>query len=137
MRDLDLTSRDLFGRVTFGIKNSSVSSLELLIQKITMMLLSDSKVTFFGNIIGGSLTSASKFNYDTSNNDFRIFVADSINTIKKKITDDETLMNVPYSDRLKSIEIKDVLFDKKTLQVSLSLIVTSNSISKIIILPIK
>lgn len=137
MRDLDITNRDLFGRVTFGIKSSEVSSLELLIQKITVMLLSDTKETYFGIVIGGNIISASKFNFDSSNSDFRIFVTDTVNTIKKKINEDETLQNVPYSDRLKSIDIKDVLFDKKTLQVSLSLNIATYSNSKTIILPVK
>lgn len=137
MRDIDLTSRDLFGRVTFGVKNSTVTGLELLIQKVTMMLLSDSKTTFFNKVVGGSLNAAGKFNYDTSNKDFKIFILDGIGSIKNKIAVDESLMNVPFLDRLQSIEIKDVLFDKETLQVSLSLLIASNSTSRTIILPVK
>lgn len=137
MRDLDISNRDLFGRVTFGIKSSAVTSIELLIQKITILLLSDSKETYFGSVIGGDISYASRFNYDNINSDFKIFITNSIDAIKKKINEDETLQNVPYSDRLKSIVVKDILFDKTTLQVSLSLTITSYSTSKTIILPAK
>ena len=57
--------------------------------------------------------------------------------IKKFIQDDEKLYHIPLADCIKDIQIKDVLFDKATLTIYLSMIISTNSASKIIKLPVK
>lgn len=138
MRDLDLTNRDLFGNVTFRMKSSSVSGIENVIQKVTTLLLSQNKATYFNTIFGSDTLSAGKFNYNTDGStDFKLAVADNLINIKKSIQSDEVLHNIPIQDRLKDIQIKDVVFDKKSLSVYMSIIISTNSVTKIIQLPVK
>lgn len=137
MRDLDITNRDLFGNVTFQMKSSSVSGIENVIQKVTTMLLSQNKTTYFGTIIGSDVLSAGKFNHSSDSSDFKLTVANNLINIKKSIQLDENKYNIPIEDRIKNIQIKDLVFDKKTLNMYLSLIVSTNSTTKIIQLPVK
>jgi hypothetical protein len=138
MRDLDITNRDLFGNVTFQIKSSSVSGIENVIQKVTTMLLSQNKTTYFGSIIGSDALSAGKFNYTNDNSsDFKLVIADNLINILNAIQSDESKYNIPVEDRIKDIQIKDLVFEKKTLNVFLSLIVSTNSATKVIQLPVK
>lgn len=138
MRDLDITNRDLFGNVTFQIKSSSVSGIENVIQKVTTMLLSQNKTTYFNSIIGSDVLSAGKFNYANDNSsDFKLVVADNLINILNAIQSDESKYNTPIEDRIKDIQIKDLVFEKKTLNVFLSLIISTNSATRIIQLPVK
>ena len=136
MRDLDITNRDLFGNVSFKLKSTYVSGIETLIQKITTMLLSRNATTYFNIIPGSDVLSAGKFNHSDST-DFKLTIADNLINIKKSIQTDETKNGIAVADRLKDVQIQDIVFDKKTLQVALSLLVSSNSTTKIIQLPVK
>ena len=136
MRDIDLTNRDLFGNVSFKIKSSSVSGIENVIQKVTTLLLSKNKTTYFNAIAGSDALSAGKFNHNDST-DFRLTIADNLINIKKSIQSDELNYNIAFADKLKDIQIKDVVFDNKTLSVALSLTISTNSATKIIQLPVK
>lgn len=138
MRDLDLSNRDLYGNVSFKIKSNSISGIENLIQKITTLLLSSTKTTYFGEIAGSDVLSAGKFNFSTDSTlDYKLMITDNILNISKKIKNDENKYNIPSADRLKNIEIKDIVFDKTNLNVYLSLIISTNSATKIIQLPVK
>ena len=136
MRDIDLTNRDLFGNVSFKIKSSSVSGIENVIQKVTTLLLSKNKTTYFNTIVGSHALSAGKFNLSDST-DFRLTITDNLINIKKSIQSDELNYNIAFADKLKDIQIKDVVFDNKTLSVALSLTISTNSATKIIQLPVK
>jgi hypothetical protein len=138
MRDLDITNRDLFGNVTFQMKSSSVSGIENVIQKVTTMLLSQNKTTYFGSVIGSDALSVGKFNYaNDDSSDFKLVIADNLINILNAIQSDESKYNIPVEDRIKDIQIKDLVFEKKTLNVFLSLIVSTNSATKVIQLPVK
>lgn len=138
MRDLDITNRDLFGNVTFKIKSSYVNGIETLIQKVTTLLLSNTKDTYFGTVYGSDIVESGKYNYNNiDGGDFKIVISNNLFSIKKAIQKDEVKYNIPFEDRLKNIEIKDILFDKKLLKLSVSLIVSTNSATKIIQLPVK
>ena len=57
--------------------------------------------------------------------------------IKKTIQQSDVTNNIPYADRLKNIIIKDILYDKKTLGVVVSLLVSTNSSNTLVNLPVK
>jgi len=138
MRDLDVTTRDMYGSVVFGMKSVAVSGLERLIQKVTILVLSESKSTFFGNIVGGNIKTASHYTFSSNgNSDFKVVFADHLSQIQQKIASDDISENTPLTERLKSLVLKDVLFDKMTGHVVLSITVESNSASKTIKLPVK
>ena len=128
MRDIDLTNRDLFGNVSFKIKSSSVSGIENVIQKVTTLLLSKNKTTYFNAIAGSDALSAGKFNLSNPT-DFRLTIIDNLINIKKSIQSDESTNDIAFADRLKDVQIKDIIFDNKTLSVALSL--TRSPVNKI------
>jgi hypothetical protein len=140
MRDINLSSRDLYGNIMFGFKSisSNISNFDLLCQKIQTLILSDNKQTYFSIINGGNVSSIGKFNF-TSNgySDFKaVFLSDLLN-IKQKIKEDELINKIPNDDKLKSLELKDIIFDQKTGAVYLSIYISSNTSNKIFKLPIK
>lgn len=138
MRDINLTSRDLYGKLDFGIKSTSNTGIEILLQKITTLLLSSSKNTYFGNIIGGNLNSSGAYSFGKNGNeDFSVMLGDSILNIKNLLQQEDVTNNTDYSDRLKNITVKSILFDKKTTKILISLTVSTNSISKTVSLPAK
>jgi len=139
MRDIDLTYRDAYGAVTFGIKpNSQNTGIETIIQKVATSVLSSNKQTYFGSIYGSDVLNAGKYNFtENGSDDFRVSVAADILNIKKQIQADEVAYNIPIIDRLKDLQIKDIVFDKKTTYVYLSLLISTNSTTQIINLPVK
>lgn len=137
-RDIDLTKRDLYGKVSFAIKSSEASGIERLIQKITIALLSESKQTYFGYIVGSEIGSAGNYLFNSKgDSDFRINIIDNLSVIQKKIIDDDANDGVPFSERLKKISLVDVLFDSFSKNVVLSISVESNSGVKTVKLPVK
>ena len=137
-RSLDITNRDLYGNVTFKMKSGYVTGIENVIQKVTCAVLSQTKTTFFNAIPGSDALDAGKYNFNTDGTtDFKLTIANNLISIMKSIQDDETTYNIPFADRLKNIQIKDVVFDNVSLSVFLSLIVSTNSATAIIQLPVK
>jgi hypothetical protein len=139
MRDLDLTFRDQFGVVTFGIKqNSQNTGIETIIQKVATSILSTNKSTYFGNIYGSDTLNAGKYNFtDNGSDDYRVTISSDILNVKKQIQADEVKFNIPIVDRLKDLQIKDIVFDIKTHDIFLSLLISTNSSTQIIQLPVK
>lgn len=140
MRDINLVSRDLFGNVSFGLKSISIqnNNFDVLLQKIQILILSESKQTYFSRINGGDITTVGKFNFDsTGSGDFKAIFSSNLLAIKQKIKEDEILNNIPFDDRIKNLELKDILFDKVTGSVILSLSVSTNTSNQIFKLPIK
>lgn len=139
MRDLDLTFRDAYGIVTFGLKpNSQNTGIEVIIQKVAISILSFNKITYFGNIYGSDALNAGKYNFsDNGSDDFSVTIASDISNIKKQIQTDDVKYNIPTSDRLKDLQIQDLIFDKKTTNVYLSLLISTNSTTQIVKLPVK
>lgn len=138
MIDVNLTRRDLYGNVTFGLPmNTSLTGIDMLIQKVTMVILSNSKTTYFGEVLGCNLNLATLYNFDSSNvSDYKIEIGSNLVSIKKQIQADDLMNNIPFENRLKNLELKDIVYDKKLSSISLSLLVSSNSASKTINLPI-
>ena len=138
MRDLDITNRNMYGNVTFGLKSASVSGLERLIQKVTILVLSEPKQTYFGDIVGGDTKSAAQYVFSSGgNSDFKIVFSDRLTQIQNKLESDDIAENAAHDERLKSLVLNDILFDKMTGHVVLSITVTSNSASKTLKLPVK
>lgn len=136
MIDIDLTYRDKNGKMTYGFKkNSSNSGIEIVLQKITVLLLSETKTTYFGTIVGGNISKVGMYNFNSD--DFKVNLTDAILNIRKKIQQDEVDNNIDYNDRLKSITIKDILYDKKTMKVVISLSMSTNSSSTLANLTVK
>ena len=138
MQDINITSRDLFGNVVFSWKTTSNSGIEILLQKIVTLALSNTTTTYFNSIYGLSLNGVGKFNFGSNgSNDFQMSVAsDLINLINKLMADDVT-NNTPYADRLKSITINNIVYDTVKKGVALTLNVSTNSSSKLLTLPVK
>ena len=138
MRDINLTSRDIYGKVGFGIKSNHNSGIEIVLQKITSLLLSSNKNTYFSNIIGGNLHSVGNYNFsENGNDDFAIMLGDSILNIKNLLQQEDVTNNTVYEDRLKNITVKKILFDKKISTIVITLNVSTNTSSKTITLPVK
>lgn len=137
MIDINLTSRDLLGNVSFTIKNKSNSGIECLIQKVATLLLSNSTTNYFTSIIGGNLEALGKITISTIDDDFRMMIATSLLGLKQKIQKSEIDKNIPIEYRLKNLEIKDILYDKITGTVVLSILLSTNSATRIIKLPVK
>ena len=139
MIDIDLTYRDAFGHVTFGFKaNGYNSGIEIVLQKVTTLLLSSTKQTYFGLIVGGDIINVGMYNFSSmGNDDFKVNLGNAVLNIKKTIQQSDVTNNIPYADRLKNIIIKDILYDKKTLGVVVSLLVSTNSSNTLVNLPVK
>lgn len=137
MIDIDLTSRDLLGNVSFNLKGKSNSGIECLIQKVVVLLLSNSATNYFTKIIGGNLEAMGKITISSIDDDFRMMISTSLLGLKQKIQKSEIAENIPTIYRLKNLEIKDILYDKITGTVVLSILLSTNSETKIIKLPVK
>lgn len=137
MIDINLTSRDLFGNVSFEIKNKSNSGIECLIQKVVVSLLSNSATNYFTSIVGGNLEALGKITISSIDDDFRMMIATSLLELKKKIQNSEITENIPTNYRLKNLEIKEILYDKLTGTVLLSILLSTNSETRIVKLPVK
>lgn len=139
MRDLDITYRDLYGRISFGFKKTGeTSGIETLIQKFTVALLSSSLKTYFHEFFGGEVLSAGKFNFgESGSDDFKMVIASNITAIISQIKQGEIDQNIPFEDRIKSAYIKDIVFDKKTTYVSITIQLSTNSQTKLLVLPVK
>lgn len=138
MIDIDLSFRNMYGNVTFGIKSKSVTGIELLVQKITILLLSENSSTYFNNIVGGDLLSAGKYSFsENSYDNFKLTILDNLNNIVKKIRQEEVDNNIDKSDRIKNLSLKDILYDKVTTKLSISLLLSTNSDSTSFSLPVK
>jgi hypothetical protein len=138
MRDLDFTKRDMYGQVSFAIKSSTNTGIERLLQKVTIMLLSESNTTYFNEVVGSEASSVGKYLFgNNGTSDFRIVIADNIAVIRRKIMDSDASEGVPFEERLKNLMLQDVLFDNVTKNVVLSILVESNSVTKTVKLPVK
>lgn len=136
MIDIDLTYRDKYGKITYGFKkNSTNTGIEILLQKVTTLLLSETKTTYFGTIVGGNISKVGMYNFNSD--DFKVNLTDAILNIKKKIQQDEVNNNINHNDRLKSLSVKEVLYDKKTMNVVISLSLSTNSSSTLASLTVK
>ena len=78
MIDIDLTSRDLLGNVSFSLKGKSNSGIECLIQKVVVLLLSNSATNYFSTIIGGNLEAMGKITISSIDDDFRMMISTSL-----------------------------------------------------------
>ena len=84
MIDIDLTYRDKYGKITYGFKkNSTNTGIEILLQKVTTLLLSETKTTYFGTIVGGNISKVGMYNFNSD--DFKVNLTDAILNIKKKV----------------------------------------------------
>ena len=138
MIDIDLTFRHLYGNVSFGIKSKSVTGIELLIQKVTILLLSENSTNYFNTITGGELLSSGKYSltdavYDT----FKLTLLNNLNNIVKQIKLDEANNNMPLKDRIKSLSINSISFDKLTTNLVVKFLLSTNSTSMSFTLPVK
>lgn len=138
MIDIDLTFRNLYGNVSFGIKSKSVTGIELLIQKVTILLLSENSTNYFNTITGGELLSSGKYSltdavYDT----FKLTLLNNLNNIVKQIKLDEANNNMPLKDRIKSLSINSISFDKLTTNLVVKFLLSTNSTSMSFTLPVK
>lgn len=138
MIDIDLTFRNLYGNVSFGIKSKSVTGIELLIQKVTILLLSENSTNYFNTIAGGELLSSGKYSltdavYDT----FKLTLLNNLNNIVKQIKLDEANNNMPLKDRIKSLSINSISFDKLTTNLVVKFLLSTNSTSMSFTFPVK
>lgn len=139
MRDIDLTYRDASGFITFGLKENSYNiDIEILLQKISTSFLSNNKTTYFGDIYGSEILNAGKYTIgDISNSDFKLAITSDILKLQNKIQADDVLFNTPTQYRLKNLSIQDIIYDKVTTKISLSVLVVTNSTVATLKLPVK
>ena len=138
MIDINFTSRDLYGNVSFKWKTTSNSGIENLLQKIAVSAFSQTIKNYFKTIYGLDLESAKKYNITTiGTSDFQMQVSSDLINLVKQLKKEDTLNDVPKADRLKDISIVKLFYDTKTNGVVLTLSVSTNSSSQLLTLPVK
>ena len=138
MIDINFTARDLYGNTTFGWRTTSNTGIETILQKIVVMAFSDIVTTYFNQINGLGLDSAGSYTFDSSgSNDFKMYVTSNLVSLQTQLIAEDTLNSVPYADRLKSLTLKNLVYDTQNQQVAVTLVVSTNSSSTILTLPVK
>lgn len=138
MRDIKLMTRNELGQVSFGLFSDASEGIDVLIQRVISLLLSDTKETYFGGIVGSNILQTGKYTFgDDGNADFKAQLSSDINSITKKIKTEDTKTNVPDAERLNSITIKDIIYEKSTARIYLSLVIATNAASKNVKIPIE
>lgn len=138
MRDIDFTSRDLYGNVTFAWKSDANSGIEILLQKIVTLAFSQNKKTYFNTIYGLDLASFGKYNFNSlGSHDFQMQVASDLLNLSNAIMAQDVAYNTPFADRLTNLSIKGISYDTKNRGVVLTLIVSTNSSNQLLTLPVK
>lgn len=137
MRDLAIHTRSMNGAMKFGIQSAYVYGFDILIQKIAIFLLSESRDTFFGGIVGSEVLGVGKYNFsDTGSSEFKIQLISDLNNLTKMIKASDIENNIPAEDRLKSIDLIDLIYDKMNAHVYVSLRVNTYSNNRDIKLPV-
>lgn len=124
MIDFNLTLRDSLGNLTFGITSDSVSGMELLLQKITIALLSDSQNNPYQSFTGGNLKQVGILTIDPTNiNDLKSLLSTNISAIESNFKKIDLSRTAPLNEKLDTLSLLDVIVDANTLNVSISLYV--------------
>jgi hypothetical protein len=127
----------MYGHVTFEIKSAYVEGIDAIVQKFLASFLSESKTTYFGDIAGSDVPKLGKYSFsDNGVDDFKIATSDEISRIVQVIQNDDAINNLPIEDRLKEVSLLDVVYDKISGGIFLSIRVSSNSTSQIVKLPV-
>ena len=121
------------------VKSTTNTGIEILLQKIIVSGFSETITTYFNQIYGLDLTTAAKYNFSNNvmNSDFQLKVINDLNSLQTELINEDTLNSVDYSDRLKSLSISNLAYDTKTNSVVIILLVSTNSSSSLLTLPIK
>ena len=137
MRNLCIFNRDQFGHITFGIKSVYISGIDAIVQKFLTAFMSETKTTVFGDIVGSEALKAARYSFNSQgSSDFKIAITDDIANIVRVIKADDIANNLPIEDRLKSVNLLDIVFDKLSSKVYVSLLIASSSASRTIKLPV-
>jgi len=138
MRDINFTSRDLHGNVSYSWKSTANSGIEVILQKIVVSAFSKTLTTYFNQINGLDIESSSKYNFGSVGlNNFKMQITSDLINLQTQLIKEDTINNTPNADRLKSLVLKDIIFDTFTKNISIILVVSTNSSSQIITLPVK
>ena len=139
MRDLNITLRNSLGQVKFGVEanNTPISEVEVLIQKIQILLLSKYQKTILTTINGAGINEAGKFTFgDSSYDSFKVQLSNSLDGIESQIKKDDVLNNVPVINRLKNLSLYNIIYDKLTNTVLVEVMITTNLGSTLTKLPV-
>ena len=137
MLSLNIFSRDMYGHVIFEIKSAYVEGIDAVVQKFITSFLSESKTTYFGDIAGSDIPKIGKYSFsDNTINDFKIATADEISRIVQVIQNDDIINNLPMKDRLKDVNLVDVVYDNISNGVFLTIRISSYSTSQVVKLPV-
>jgi hypothetical protein len=138
MRDIKLMKLNERGQASFGIHFDSIEGIDVLVQKVVSLLLSNTKETYFGSITGSNLLETGKYTFgDNGNADFKAQLSSDISLISKKIKAEEARLGIAEPDRLNSISIKDIVYEKATAKIYLSLVIATNAATKNVKIPIE
>lgn len=138
MRDIKLMKLNERGQASFGIHFDSIEGIDVLVQKVVSLLLSNTKETYFGSITGSNLLDTGKYTFgDNGNADFKAQLSSDISLISKKIKAEEARLGIAEPDRLNSISIKDIVYEKATAKIYLSLVIATNAATKNVKIPIE
>ncbi len=138
MRDISLTFRDKNGKATFGFTGDEISGCELLLQKLTISLLSDNLNSKVKTSFGGELNSTGKMSINENDlNEFKLFINTNLSNIEKEFKKTYDA-NSSLEERLDTISLLNASYDKKTRNVDTSFLVkTQNGSVSILSLPVR
>lgn len=139
MIDINFTSRDALGNITYAWKSTTNTGIEILLQKIIVSAFSQTVTTYFNQIYGLDLTSAATYNFSSNvmNSDFQLQVTNDLNNLQIELINEDTINNIDFADRLVSLNISNLAYDTATNRVVLIILVSTNSSSSLLTLPIK
>ena len=105
MRDIKLMKLNERGQASFGIFFNSIEGIDVLVQKVISLLLSNTKETYFGSVTGSNLLDTGKYTFgDNGNADFKAQLSSDISLISKKIKSKYLDGSITAKERLKLVE---------------------------------
>lgn len=124
MRDFNLTLRDKFGNLSFSITSDVLTGMELLLQKVTIALLSDSFTSAYQSFVGGNLKQAGIININPNDlNDLKSLLSTNIASIESSFKKIDIQRTAPLTEKLSSLSLLDVSVDPSSLDINVSLYV--------------
>jgi len=122
MRDLGVFTIQSTGEIKHGLSGYEITGIYNLIQKVVILLLSESQTTKYIDIVGGDLLNLSRRNFDKiGNNDFKAIIATNVSNIERYIKVNQN--NLPEQDQLQFLQLSNVSYDSNASKVSITVVV--------------
>lgn len=129
MRDINLTKRTDTGNVSFRLNGDVLQGIEILLQKVTIALLSETKNEDYIKIYGANFRDLAKYNLGSDDlHDIRMSIHSSLTSLEKQLKLNDSYNGSSASERLGNLTLSNlVLKDATTLEIS---ILVTNELGK-------